>query len=114
MSQAFLTDERALAFNHGGINRRSTEESNSPKITLSVHKHGHVPPFLSIDLGFEKENPKDKLEEKVNQLRRADRERDPTNAALLKERLQNPHDIKWQFTPLLEARIFLCHNFLSK
>lgn len=111
VSQAFLIDEQVATIQQSQTNAANTESNTTPKIKLNMLSYGHVPPFLSLDLSFESKKPKDEIEEKIMELKKAKREKNPTNAALLKERFENPHDVKWQFTPLLEGRIFHCHKF---
>jgi len=107
ISQAFLQEQ----ISNSGPSATASEII-SPRIKVGIQNYGHIPHFIAFDHSLDvAESPISKTEEKIRKLRKEERNKDFTNATLLQERAKNPSDIRWQYTPLLEARIFQCRIF---
>ena len=82
---------------------------NSKPIPPSGQIH-HTPNFIGFSPSASAEATDD-IGQKVAQLRRRILEKSEVDLYLLNERRDNPHELRWQVLPLLEARIFQCTKY---
>ena len=92
------------------LSRSTNLISNRSTSNGDLQKTVHLPNFISIanDL-FDNESCTVNDQRLLHVCaRRTSLKNDEQNERLLRERANNPCDLKWQITPLIEARIFHC------
>ena len=97
----FQLNNRIGDVSHKFVGRHMEESSNPVR---------HLPHFIALDTNFKNLKKGSDIDKKLYELRKTVRDADPENAKLLEEREKTPEDVRWQITPLIEARIYRCNR----